>query len=85
MAGQPPLPAPIPQQQPQAAFTFAQATQIAPYIPPQAWTTDALLDYHAKLLEMGKDNNRVIERQQIRLNYQQWGVTCSPEISPYEM
>ncbi len=51
---------------------YANLTQIQSYVPPNVWSTEALLDYHAKQKEVIFDNNRILENQQKRQNAQGW-------------
>ena len=49
-----------------ASATFAQMTQVAAYIPPSAWTPQAVLDLHAKQKEVAIRNLDSLDEQRGR-------------------
>lgn len=70
-------PGPAPQQQPELVppgqananvvpTAYAQMTQVAAYVPPQVWTTEALLDLHAKQKEVSFRNLDSLDAQRHR-------------------
>jgi hypothetical protein len=66
---------PTPQQQQTSVTTaaFAQMTQIQPYVPPNVWTTDALMDLHAKQEHIALENIRSLDTQRGREHQLTWG------------
>src|SRR5579859_5677860 len=61
---------------PQANVThtaYAQMTQVASYVPPNVWTTEALLDLHAKQREIAMRNVDSLDDQRRRENLLAWG------------
>lgn len=57
----------VPQPTPQTnVAAYAQMTQIAAYVPPGVWTTEALLDLHAKQKEVAFRNVDSLDAQRKR-------------------
>jgi hypothetical protein len=52
---------------------FAQMTQIAAYVPPQVWTTEALLDLHQKQKEVAMRNFESLDSYRRHQNQLAWG------------
>jgi hypothetical protein len=64
------LPPAVPQAPVQASIS--QFTAISAYVPPQVWTEEALLDFHAKQKDVILDNNRIFQHTQDQQNLQSW-------------
>jgi hypothetical protein len=67
------LPEILPPQQPATqtnvtTTAFSQMTQIQAYVPPQVWTTEALLDLHAKQKEVIFKNIESLNEQRNKEN-----------------
>lgn len=56
----------LPPPQPMNVTAYSQMTQVAAYVPPQVWTTEALLDLHAKQKEVIFRNVESLDEQRKR-------------------